>query len=323
MTKISVVIPAYNAAQTLERAVSSALEQTFCDLEVLIVDDGSSDDTAKIARVLAQRDPRVRCLGEKNNSGVGRARNRALDAACGDWIALLDADDWMAPDRLERMLAAAQEHNAQVAFDDLVVEDREKGECILTTRFGQGGPRAVSLFELFSRDTPYEVFSIGYVQPIVQASFLKEKGIRYNEEYKMGEDFTFMAELALCGARVIALPFALYHYAHSVQPSGLSQDSYKTVDAKYTPVLESADRLLALYSADISPALLKAVRRRRRLFERLARLRGIALLARRGGFIKASIALLMAPTCWWFLVRLVVCRFPYMGAQHLAFVRMR
>ena len=93
---ISVIIPCYRAAATLRRAVDSALTGAPADLEVLLVDDGSPDDTGTLCDELAAADPRVRAL-HRANGGAGAARNTGLDAAHGDWVLFLDADDTLLP----------------------------------------------------------------------------------------------------------------------------------------------------------------------------------------------------------------------------------
>lgn len=104
MNRTSVIIPAYRAAGTVRRAVESVLRQTSPAHEVIVVDDGSPDD---IAAVLEGFGPRVSLIRQAN-AGAGAARNTGIDAASGDWIAFLDADDEWAPDRLEQQHQAAK-----------------------------------------------------------------------------------------------------------------------------------------------------------------------------------------------------------------------
>jgi glycosyltransferase involved in cell wall biosynthesis len=121
---VSVVVPAYNAARTVVQSVESALAQTFSDLEVLVVDDGSSDATA--ATVDGIKDPRVMLIRRKNG-GVAAARNTGVDHARGDWVAFLDSDDIWLPEKLERQLelmaarpgCMASEGSAYFVNDDL------------------------------------------------------------------------------------------------------------------------------------------------------------------------------------------------------------
>jgi len=102
----SVVIPTYNRAHTLRRALDSVLGQRLPALEIIIVDDGSQDGTAELMR---QRYPRVRYL-HQSNGGVSGARNRGIAAAKGDWIALLDSDDAWLPTKLAAQYAVLREH---------------------------------------------------------------------------------------------------------------------------------------------------------------------------------------------------------------------
>ncbi|MFZ1810373.1 MAG: glycosyltransferase family 2 protein, partial [Candidatus Nitrotoga sp.] len=95
--RFSVIIPAYNAAGTLARALDSVLTQTWAAFEVIVIDDGSIDNTAAVAASYGEK---IRYL-RQNNAGVSAARNHGARIASGDWLAFLDADDWYYPDRLE------------------------------------------------------------------------------------------------------------------------------------------------------------------------------------------------------------------------------
>lgn len=104
MQKISVVIPAYNAEPFIAMTVRSALQQTYQDIEVIVVDDGSTDGTAAC---LDEFGDRIRVLRQAN-AGVARARNAGVAMAKGSWIAFLDADDLWLPEKLERQMATAE-----------------------------------------------------------------------------------------------------------------------------------------------------------------------------------------------------------------------
>jgi hypothetical protein len=106
---ISIVVPAFNAANTLAETIDSVIAQTVSNFELLIVDDGSTDATLAIASAYASRDPRVRTQ-HRANGGISAARNAALAVARGEWLALLDSDDLWAPDYLERQLAIVASH---------------------------------------------------------------------------------------------------------------------------------------------------------------------------------------------------------------------
>ena len=111
---ISVIIPTYNRAGTLLAAAQSVLQQTYRDIELIIVDDGSTDDTAKV--VSALQDGRVRYIPLGKNCGACAARNRGIDEAKGEYIAFQDSDDLWHSDKLEREFAFLQRENADVVF---------------------------------------------------------------------------------------------------------------------------------------------------------------------------------------------------------------
>ena len=126
MALISVIIPAYNAERSLERTVRSVLGQTQKDIEVWIVDDGSTDQTGAVADRLAFEDSRVRVLHQAN-SGCYQARVNALKRIGTPWFAFVDADDTIEPDMYERMLAFAQEHDLDIVECDTVGDNRNGG----------------------------------------------------------------------------------------------------------------------------------------------------------------------------------------------------
>lgn len=102
---VSVIVPAYNASATIAETLASALQQTFANIEVIVIDDGSSDDTVAIVEQFMVKDGRVRLI-KQPNGGVARARNAGIAAAEGTYIAPLDADDLWHPTKIEKQLAA-------------------------------------------------------------------------------------------------------------------------------------------------------------------------------------------------------------------------
>ena len=120
---ISVIIPAYNRAHTLRRAIESVLRQTVQELEVIVVDDASTDASAEIARGV--EDPRVRCITQPGNAGPSVARNTGIMAAQGDYVAFLDSDDEWLPEHLADSLAFLREHAADGVFGSFFKVDHE------------------------------------------------------------------------------------------------------------------------------------------------------------------------------------------------------
>ena len=112
--KVSVVIPAYNAEKIIKYAINSALGQTLKEIEILVIDDGSKDDTAAFVEKEFAGEERVKLLRQRENMGVGEARNRGICEAKGDYVAFLDSDDAYLPDMLEKLSREAEETGSDV-----------------------------------------------------------------------------------------------------------------------------------------------------------------------------------------------------------------
>src|SRR5262249_54502311 len=108
---ISIIIPAYNAERYIGRTLHSALKQTFRDIEVIVINDGSTDNTRLIVEKMALKDNRVRMFNTANR-GVAMARNLGIEKAQGSYVAFLDADDLWHPTKIERQFAALSAHAA-------------------------------------------------------------------------------------------------------------------------------------------------------------------------------------------------------------------
>lgn len=123
---VSVIIPAWNAEAFIEETLRSAVEQTFKDMEIIVVDDCSTDRTAEIAERMAATDPRIRCFRNPQNSGFSKTRNFAIEQARGTYIALLDSDDIWLPEKLERQVELIRRENADLVYCSYGMID-EKG----------------------------------------------------------------------------------------------------------------------------------------------------------------------------------------------------
>lgn len=112
MDKISFIVPIYNVEPYLARCVDSLLNQTYENVEIILVDDCSPDNSRSIMEAYSEKDSRVKCIFQPENMGVSAARNKGLEAATGDWIAFCDGDDWYLPEFCEEMLKSAEENNS-------------------------------------------------------------------------------------------------------------------------------------------------------------------------------------------------------------------
>lgn len=124
---VSVIMPAYNAEEFIEEAISSVQAQEVSDWELIVIDDGSQDGTQKIVEQFMQKDSRIRLIVNEANMGVGKSRNRGLDMCRGEYVALLDSDDYWKPQMLTKMIACAQCTNADIIYCSYAIVD-EKGK---------------------------------------------------------------------------------------------------------------------------------------------------------------------------------------------------
>ena len=127
---ISIVIPVYKVEKYLEKCVESVINQTYKNLEILLVNDGSPDNCPKICDEYAQKDNRIKVI-HKENGGLSDARNAGIDVATGKYITFIDSDDYISNDYVEYMYNLAQKHNAQIAtceFEIVYLEDELKND---------------------------------------------------------------------------------------------------------------------------------------------------------------------------------------------------
>jgi glycosyltransferase involved in cell wall biosynthesis len=208
-------MPTHNAREYIARAVISALDQTHRDVELIVIDDGSTDDTAVVAARAAKGDRRFTLVQLETNRGPAGARNAGLEIATGQWIALLDSDDTFAPVRLKRMLRMAEERGADLLSDNLVLSataGSAHGVCAIPAEF-MTKEAAVSADEFIAMDRPsYGIHAVGFLKPIMRAGFLRENKLRYDTAYRNGEDFHFYVKALLRGARLFVTPDAWYQY---------------------------------------------------------------------------------------------------------------
>lgn len=212
---LSVIIPAYNTEDYIERAIRSVLEQSLNDLEVVVVDDASTDRTFEVVKAID--DPRVKLFKNERNSGAGATRNRAIQEASGEWIAVLDSDDWYAPQRLESLLSFARIKNADMVADDLyIVEDDDPQPRTTLFQWARCAPTApinVSATDFVLSDIEGKRgLSLGFSKPLFKREFLIQHNIHYKPEIIVSQDFWIDMDCLIKGAKFWILPQPYYYY---------------------------------------------------------------------------------------------------------------
>ncbi|WEK05807.1 MAG: glycosyltransferase family 2 protein [Candidatus Devosia phytovorans] len=206
---ISVVMANFEAGDKVVHALRSVLRQTMSKLEVIVSDDCSSDDSLERIRGLMAEDNRVRLITATHNAGPAACRNRALDAARGRWIAIVDSDDIIHPERFERLLAAAARQHADIIADDLLLffEDGTPPRLMLGEDVDTNFAVTPERWVLAGQDgSP----ALGYLKPLISAERLAD--LRYDEQLRIGEDYDLILRLLLDGVRMVVVPEPYYLY---------------------------------------------------------------------------------------------------------------
>jgi succinoglycan biosynthesis protein ExoO len=215
---VSFVIAAYNAEDTLESAIDSALAQVGVSLEVIVVDDCSSDGTRELALRCRDRDDRVKLIVQPANGGPAAARNAGFDAATGRWIAVLDADDTIHPQRLQRMIARAEAMDARIVVDNIDVVPLGGGQpTAMFSRADLEARKVLDLADFIQSNIIFgSTFNFGYMKPIFRRDLLNEQGLRFDENLRIGEDYILLASAIASGGTCAIEPEAgyVYHLRH-------------------------------------------------------------------------------------------------------------
>ncbi|MFT8898188.1 MAG: glycosyltransferase family 2 protein [Acetobacter sp.] len=242
----SVIVPVYNAEAFLDRAIRSVQQQTLSPQDILVIDDCSTDGTYNKVAELAKEDPRIRLLQTPQNGGPSAARNLGFDNATGDWVAVLDADDAFAPDRLEQFAAMIERSSADLLADDLLYYDSGAGCVTESARATQGfNGKSITLKDFLSHNVvDGKSMDWGLLKPVFRRKFLSETGLRYPTDIRHGEDFSFIISLLLKGARFILIDQPLYLYTQ--RSGGISK---KLSDLTRTSIAYGALANSALFLA--------------------------------------------------------------------------
>ncbi|MEH2143359.1 glycosyltransferase family 2 protein [Nostoc sp.] len=255
--KVSVIIPAYNTEAYIAKAIESALEQTLTDIEVIVVDDGSSDKTVEVLKSFT--DQRLKVIVNQQNLGVSAARNRALRAAQGEWIAVLDSDDWYAPERLEKLVLLAEETNADMIADDpyLIKDGATSPWSTLIKESGEHIDKILQIDLIYFVET--DIYGkaglrLGLSKPIFKREFMVKHGIEYDETVSIAEDFWLDLKCLINGARFFIVPEPYYFYRS--RPISLVRQS---ILLRLNQYLSATNSFMQQEAVKKNPALMRAL----------------------------------------------------------------
>lgn len=214
---VSIIVPVYNAAPYLNQCVDSLTNQTLKEIEIILINDGSTDDSLVVCVGLAATDDRIRLI-DKPNGGVSEARNDGLRAATGEYIGFVDPDDWVDADMYERMLATLTTARADICMCNYVKETKEGTVPVLMKQTGTIGEDAI-LGDIVANVIAKPSFRsgetdiMGSVCRLLVSRELLEKGnIWFDKDVAFMEDLLVCVEAFLKCERIIIDAGAYYHY---------------------------------------------------------------------------------------------------------------
>lgn len=213
--QVSVIILAYNVEEYVAQAIDSALRQTEQNIEVLVVDDGSTDKTLKVVKSFD--DKRVKVLVNQQNWGQNFCTNLAIKEAKGNWITRLDADDWYAIDRLEKLLNIAYSQNIDMIADDIYfIQDGKAvpwSTLLVQSKFNIKDNIKISPISFVEKDVPGTWgLPLGLTKPLIKRDFIVKHNIQNQENILIGGDFWLYLTCLAHGANFILVPKPYYFY---------------------------------------------------------------------------------------------------------------
>lgn len=218
--KVSVIIPAYNTELYIARAIESVISQTLDNIEILVVDDASTDNTLEIVKSFSDARIKIINSGDKVNKGAANARNKGIEFASGEWIALLDSDDWYKSSRLEALLNFSQEFpEFDIIADDISFSSNNQyinTKTLLAARGDLTGLKSkfieIDPIYLLKDNFRQDDLHIVAIKPLIKKRFLSENNISYDSSIRMAHDYFFYLHCLVAGGRLAILPESYYVY---------------------------------------------------------------------------------------------------------------
>ena len=229
MSKISVIVPVFNGAEFLRPCVDSILAQSFCDLEIILVDDGSTDKSPEICDRYAAQDKRVICIHQEN-AGAAAARNRGLKAATGKYIAFADSDDWIDRDMYETMVSVAEERSCDLVICDCLKESETGSQTYTHELPGGYYDREAMVSQYFPQllmpDSMEYPVTISNWLLLIRRKIIEENRLSFPEGMRFSEDLLFGSEVGYYAQSMTYLKdYTPYHYRQN--PASVTHTVFK------------------------------------------------------------------------------------------------
>ncbi len=226
--KVSVIVPVYNAEKYLERCVNSLKNQTLHDIEIILVDDSSTDSSLEICKEMAMEDSRIKVI-HKENEGAGKARNAALEIVTAEYIGFVDSDDFVTSDMYMTLYEKAQNYNSDLVMSGVLFVDgnmfSKDGACIRKVYFDEDThfDTKESLKQLkmgivgaLPEDYDDSKYGMSIWKNLFKTEIIKKNAIHFESEREMlSEDALFMIDYISCIDKATGISEAFYHYCRN------------------------------------------------------------------------------------------------------------
>lgn len=245
--KISLIIPVYNTASYLRKCLNSICNQTYKNIEIICIDDGSFDGSEKIVDEFSKKDSRI-IVVHKQNQGESNARNTGLKLCSGDYVGFVDCDDWIEPQMYERLIQTLEDNDVDMVVAGYYIDNDNDSKRVLNElkiikeNFG----RHQLLEYVYKRDC-YRSFT-GYIWgKIYKKEILYNKQnelILFDESFKMGGDIYYFSNIALNAKKISYIDEAYYHYYQRSNSTYHSRDEKVWIDllSAYICVLRNFEK---------------------------------------------------------------------------------
>ncbi|UKK74845.1 glycosyltransferase [Segatella bryantii] len=216
--KVSIIVPIYNVEKYLDRCMSTLVNQTLIDIEIIMVDDGSPDNCPQMCDEWAKKDSRIKVI-HKKNEGLGFARNAGLDVAIGEYVAFVDSDDFTEKDAYKCLYETAKKRDADVVYAGYHWQNTEGKESVFFVLDKEWNGREIVRFlgdMMFDDNPPEKNICMSMWNAIYRRDILEKNNVRFQSEREiLSEDIVFHTQfLPLC-KKIVCVPKAFYHYCYN------------------------------------------------------------------------------------------------------------
>lgn len=219
---VSIIIPVYNVEQYIEECIKSVIKQSLQNIEIIIVNDGTRDNSINIIRKYIESDKRIKLI-DKKNGGLSSARNVGLDVAKGEYILFLDSDDWIEHTMAEDMYNYAVENKVDIVTSGYNRIDNNICTKVKSPIESNRVYNKTEILNIISNESNNITWFVW--RNLYSRELITKNKIRFNENVKIGEDTAFNLEAFLSSNYIMSIPKNLYNYRNN--PNSLTQSSYK------------------------------------------------------------------------------------------------